>query len=163
MTEKISPQPSETMIWVDGNGYGYGNENLRGRIYRARNNIERQIRDTQDEINSFAQKERRGGRLYWYRWVNGTWKYIGPVSGKVLNKDPNTGKRSMKDIVYDDPRVPFQEKLAKLEQELKDAEPRMQSCVIKKLGDHLLIDIPLFRAHVDKDLPDNIIKVKDVI
>jgi len=140
-------RPDNVMIWVDGNGHGYGTDNLNGLIYLAEHEIEQQIREARDQVNFFAKKERRGGKLYWYQWLPPTqsWKYIGVV-----------GKG-------EDPRTPYRKRLSELEQHLENKKALMKSCVIKKLGRHLLIDIAAFREHVDKKLPGNIIKLEDVI
>lgn len=132
-------------IWIEGNSRDWGEDTLKDRISTMESNIEREIRELRDQVNSFSQKERRGGKKYWYRWSNGSWKYVGPVK-------PG-----------EDPRAGLEAQIAKLEANREHRKAQARSCVVKELGSHLLIDIALFRAHVDKKLPDNTIKLEDVI
>jgi len=131
------------MIWVNGNQPGWGRDSLQGYIYQAKSDFDDRIRNLQDQVNSFSVKT-NSGRKYWYQWV-GRWKYVGAVD---KNKDPAAGLK--KDI-------------ESLRAERKNVSESIRSCIIKPLGKHLLIDTAIFKTHVDKRLPDNIIKLEDVI
>lgn len=133
------------MIWIDGNTPGWGRDCLKGYIEGSNRDYDERMASLRSQINSFTKKVRRN-KEYWYQWTKGAWKYIGPVDAK---HDPRDGLR--KDL----------ENMA--EAKVK-ALQRIKSCVIKELpGKHLVVDIDLFKTHVDKRFPENIIKLEDVI
>jgi len=145
LAPRVSDWADNVAIWVHGAGGSYGRDTLQGRIYVREHNIDEDIRGLERQLSSFSKKLRRG-REYWYQWLNGSWKYIGPVNGKH------------------DPRTPIEEKIEARKEHRQRTRELMESCVIKELSqDHLLIDIGKYREHVDKKLPDNIILVKEVV
>ena len=133
----------DTFIWINGNLGGYDYDTISGLIYQKQRDIDDRIRCLQSEANSFSQKERRGNK-YWYRWINGAWKYIGPVNST------------------EDPRAALYAEITDLERKREVVKKQIMSTIMKRLGDHLLINKSLFMKYV-KVLPDNIIDIREVL
>lgn len=142
--DELVQLPDNLAIWVDGNGHSYGPDTLQGRVYVRESNITDDIKELERQFHSFSKKKRRG-REYWYQWDNGSWKYVGPVDARH------------------DPREDIETRIEARREHRQRTKELMKSCVIKELGNHLLIDIEKYREHVDKKLPGNIILVKDVV
>lgn len=130
-------------IWVGGNDPSAW-DNLSGRTRDVEEDYSKLETELNSTISGFSQKPRRNGKPYWYQWV-GHWKYVGAVDSKH------------------DPREPLCKRLAVLQDERNRRVKDMESCVVKKLGDHLLVNIKKFRTHIHKALPDDSILVKDVL
>lgn len=130
-------------IWVKGNTPGYGRETLQGLIYSEKRDIDSQISNLRTERDSFGIKSIKG-KEYWYRWTQSGWKYVSPKNGN-------------------DPQAPYNDKITALEEEMKKISERIKKCVVKELGDHLLIDMYVYKKNVGKSLPNDIIKLSDVV
>lgn len=140
---------SKLAIWINGNGTRF-EDTIQGAIYEARATMEHEADRKQDMANSFKTKT-RNGKEYWYRWGENKntgrldWLYVCPVS-------------------KGDPRIEYQADAEKINDSIPGKVKLMESCVIKELGKkHLLIDLELYKKHIWKRLPDDLIMLKEVI
>lgn len=131
-------------IWIEG--ADHFDELVQDRIDRLRNDI----RAVEAEIRSYSKKTRPDTKnLYWYKWVDGRWKYIGTVNGN------------------NDPRAPLYPRIEEIRKRMEETEYNMRSCVLKQVeGDynnHLVINIDLFNKHVRSRLPGGMFWLSEIL
>lgn len=134
-------------IWIDANGSDYSwSHRTRFDEY-----VQEKLRPMHEEVSNIQEQIDRHhiktikGRKYWYQWEDGKWTSRGTAEGK------------------EDPRTPLKDKRAKLEEKIKALENDIRSCVVKKSGKHLVIDVAKFKQHADKKLPEDVIMVSEIL
>lgn len=131
-------------VWIDGASSSWQADTLRDKISTATNQVDRQISEHEDKIKSYHLRpvKKTSGKVYhyWMSCINGVWKHIGK----------------------DDPRPPLEKKVKSFKEKKSKIKNRMNSCVISKHGDHLIIDILKYKKHVGGAMPKNFIKMGDV-
>lgn len=125
-------------IWVRG-ADPHHFEGLEHAIRNTQRSFDREMRELKTRIQQHHVKTIKG-QEYIYSKYNGETRYHGKH----------------------DPRPELQERLDKLEDGLKDKEKAMRSCVIKKIGDHYVIDLETFKKEI-KGTNADIIKLGEVL
>lgn len=135
-----APRVDNLGLWIGAASSGWDDECLEGHIFKKLEPYDNQIRRIERELTSFHTKNVKG-KEYLYRVEGGSWIYVG-------KEDPRPGMREQK---------------AALEAEKNKIRADMQLCVKKKIREHLVIDIELFKRHVSKKLPENMIQISEVL
>ena len=89
-------------------------------------------------------KKKIKGKLYWYYWESGKWYSKGPASDG-------------------DPRNPYFKEIVRTKRILKKLDKKIMSIVTRKYGDHLVVDMSLFKRYMTKDLPDELIPIRKIL
>lgn len=84
------------------------------------------------------------GRKYWYAWLDGRW-----VSKGSAEKG--------------DPRADLKDELERMLKDIKAAEDRMLSAVVKIHGSHVVIDVGLYKKHIGARLPSSAILLSELL
>lgn len=146
---KDPPESSGTdnlAIWVGGNEVEYSwnsitkfddlmNDKLR-KIDNAIEGLETTIK--RHHIKTIK------GRKYWYLWDQG--KHLS--QGSAENGDP---------------REQYRKKIKALQEKHARLKKNIQSCIIKKFGEHLVLDVQLFKKFVDRKLPEDAVLVSKIL
>ncbi|MCK5582011.1 MAG: hypothetical protein KAJ18_12145 [Candidatus Omnitrophica bacterium] len=127
-------------IWVDGNDSYSGFETYKNRIIGP---MQSEIRGN-EIIMSRHKIKTVSGKQYWYYCENREWKSKGSIK-------------------KGDPRDEFEKKNKILEKSIVDIRLKIDSCIVKTFGNHLLVDVVKFKKHLSKKLPGSMIKVSDIL
>lgn len=134
-------------IWVGGNETGSSWCSDRTNFEELRNDKLREytheIEKLEDTIRRHHKKKVKG-REYWYFWDQGKHH----SRGSVKNGDP---------------REPFRKKIKDLQAKHDQRKKDIPSCIVKKFGDHLVLDVQLFKKFVDKKLPGDAVLVSKIL
>lgn len=127
----------------------YGNDidrdpTLPQRIDEMKSRFATRIRNIEHDITKHRKKTIRG-KEYWYFWADGKHNSKGPVKGQP---DPREGLRKEAELTG---------------AKMKAREEEMLSCVVKKMGDHAVINVGVFRKFVDLELPAEAVLIKDML
>lgn len=136
---------TERAFWVGG-GEPCGTGGLQDFICEAENVFGERISELDRRIQAHKQKERKG-ILYWYFWngERGEWLYCG----------------------RGDPRPPLIKERDELVKKMEQKIASMRSCVIAEIKagytKHLIVDIELFQANIQKKLLPEIVPISTMI
>lgn len=103
----------------------------------------REIEKLEDVIKQHHLKTVKG-RKYWYLWDQGKYHSRGSAENG-------------------DPREPFRKKIKVLQAKHDQRKKDIPTCIVKKFGDHLVLDVQLFKKFVDKKLPKDAVMVSKII
>ena len=101
------------------------------------------ISEIETNIQRYHEKTVKG-KKYLYFCENSKWRYI---KGGIKN----------------DPRIALEASIKRFQSEAKTIRFKMRLCIIKEMGDHLIIKIPVFMENVQKILPKNVIPVSEML
>lgn len=148
---KDPPESSGTdnlAIWVGGNDTGGSSwfndktnfEELRDDKLRKIKNAMEGLEDTIKRHHIKTVK----GRKYWYLWDQGK-------------------HRSQGSAENGDPREQYRKKIKVLQEKHDQLKKNIQSCIVKKFGDHLVLNVQLFKKFVDRKLPKDAVLVSKIL
>lgn len=121
-------------IWINGAAPEWCDNTLKNAIKNRIEKIQSEISEVEQKINSHHTKTVKG-KKYWYFVQGGVWTYVGKV----------------------DPRPALEKEKAALGAEKGKIKAEMQSCVVKKHGEHLVVDVEIFKKCVSKKLPQDML------
>jgi hypothetical protein len=127
-------------LWINGAGGELIDGSLESFIRAKRQVLRREISALEEKASRYHTKTIKGN-TYWYFVEAGKWKF----SGK------------------EDPRPEIMRQAKEIESRIKPLEERMRSCIIKRLDQHLVIDLGLFKKNVCRDVPERIVPVSRIL
>lgn len=140
---------SNQAIWVNGAkmSYGWGSWESNSPFADLKREALEELRDRTVLVNELIKrhhKKKIKGREYWYLWEDGKWISRGSVE-------------------KGDPRETFFKELSTLKKKIDKLEKNIATTIIKKYGDHLVMDLKLFRKFLTRDLPNDLIPVRKIL
>lgn len=141
-------QVKNLAIWVNGAKPSYGWEDdsvtykqlVNQKLAPARRKADK----LQKTIDSHHIKKIKG-REYWYLWEDGRWSSRGSAEN---GSDPR------KEIIAE------RDKLLKA---IAKEEEKLLGCFVKEQDGHVVLDVRLFKLHIDKQLPTGAILVSELL
>lgn len=131
-------------FWVSGkHSASWEDTTLEQLIEKEEDKIHTKIGEIKSSIQRYHEKTVKK-KTYLYHWEYGKWKYI---KGGMEN----------------DPRIALEASIKRYQEEAKSVRAKMKLCIIREIGDHLIIRIPLFTENVQKNLPKNVIPISEML
>lgn len=147
---KDPPESSGTdnlAIWIGGNEAGSSWYESRTNFEELRDDKLRKIKNAIEGLEGTIKRHHIKivkGRKYWYLWDQGK-------------------HRSQGSAENGDPREQYRKKIKQLQEKHAQLKKNIQSCIIKKFGDHLVLNVQLFKKFVDRKLPEDAVMVSKIL
>lgn len=116
---------TERALWINGAGGELIDNSLEYYVCQKRNALRRDISVLRQKASRYHTKKIKNN-VYWYFVENGKWKFVGK----------------------EDPRPDIMRQVAEIETRIKPLEERMRSCIIKKIGRHLVVDLSIVKKEI---------------
>ncbi|MBI4399514.1 hypothetical protein HY570_02085 [Candidatus Micrarchaeota archaeon] len=116
------------MLWVNGR------TRMEEEVAKVEKQFESDLKELNKRLSKFHVKKIKS-KEYWYELsANGKWIYLGAVKKK-------------------DPQIQILKEISKLEQTKKMEVEKVRKCVVKELGEHLIINYNAYQPFGEELIP----------